>query len=424
MKKLWRDRRGNALIIAAGAMPLVFGAAGLASDTIQWTLWKRQLQRAADSAAIAGVYGLVQGQTKTDAVTRDLQYNSHLKTSPTVSYPSPASPYATDAMAVRVQLGFSKRLNFSSMFISSPPTITADATATIVPDGKYCVISLESGDVTGIDATGSTTVNLGCGGKTNSTSMSAAVATGSSLVKMTPVAAVGGIPASTHWGNGTVLQPFSLAQADPFINVPPPTPSGCQTFAAMVAANGGSKDFSTSRTSATSVYCIKETGGNPDFQVQGDVNLGKGTYVLDGTDLSMSATNASLTCSGCTIVLTSSTAATDPGSIGNVHITGGKLNLTSPEAGNTYAGIAIYQDRRATAYNDNIFNGNGASALEGALYFPNGDLTFAGTTGQSTSCLQLVGRRITFTGNSNIQNNCTGAGGGNSFEGKKVRLVA
>ena len=30
--------------------------AGLATDTIQWTLWKRQLQRAADSAAIAGVY--------------------------------------------------------------------------------------------------------------------------------------------------------------------------------------------------------------------------------------------------------------------------------------------------------------------------------------------------------------------------------
>ena len=53
-KKLWRDKRGNALVIAAAALPLVLGSVGLASDTIQWSLWKRQLQRTADSAALAG----------------------------------------------------------------------------------------------------------------------------------------------------------------------------------------------------------------------------------------------------------------------------------------------------------------------------------------------------------------------------------
>ena len=37
-----------------------------------------------------------------------------------------------------------------------------------------------------------------------------------------PIAAVGGIPASTHWGTGTVLQPFTLAQEDPFKDVPIP----------------------------------------------------------------------------------------------------------------------------------------------------------------------------------------------------------
>ncbi|QNP42759.1 Tad domain-containing protein [Sphingomonas daechungensis] len=54
IKRLWRDRRGNTLAIAGAALPLVLGSAGLASDTIQWTLWKRQIQRAADSAAYAG----------------------------------------------------------------------------------------------------------------------------------------------------------------------------------------------------------------------------------------------------------------------------------------------------------------------------------------------------------------------------------
>ena len=38
LKTLWRDRRGNALVIAGASLPLVIGSAGLASDTIQWAL--------------------------------------------------------------------------------------------------------------------------------------------------------------------------------------------------------------------------------------------------------------------------------------------------------------------------------------------------------------------------------------------------
>ena len=61
-KKLWSNDRGNALIIAGAALPMLVGAAGLATDTIQWALWKRQLQRAADSAALAGVHSIVQAE--------------------------------------------------------------------------------------------------------------------------------------------------------------------------------------------------------------------------------------------------------------------------------------------------------------------------------------------------------------------------
>src|ERR1044072_4746480 len=80
MKRLWKDNSGNALAIAAAAMPLLLGAAGLAADTIQWTLWKRELQRAADSAALAGVYDRVTkgNTTGTSAVVdHDLTINHH-----------------------------------------------------------------------------------------------------------------------------------------------------------------------------------------------------------------------------------------------------------------------------------------------------------------------------------------------------------
>jgi Flp pilus assembly protein TadG len=80
-RRLWKDRRGNALVIGAACLPLIVGAAGLASDTIQWTLWKRQLQRAADSAAIAGVYDRenASGGTSTTSatVTHDLSLHLH-----------------------------------------------------------------------------------------------------------------------------------------------------------------------------------------------------------------------------------------------------------------------------------------------------------------------------------------------------------
>lgn len=79
IKRLLKDKRGNSLVIAAAFLPVLMGSAGLATDTIQWALWKRELQRAADSAAIAGVYDRVQnggqtGQTVT-AVSKDLTLN-------------------------------------------------------------------------------------------------------------------------------------------------------------------------------------------------------------------------------------------------------------------------------------------------------------------------------------------------------------
>src|SRR6187549_2808405 len=89
-RKLWKDERGNALIIIGAALPLLVGSAGLATDTIQWSLWKRQLQRAADSAALAGVYTRLQTNTAdavNAAVTTDLAINNHVGIDLGTGYP-------------------------------------------------------------------------------------------------------------------------------------------------------------------------------------------------------------------------------------------------------------------------------------------------------------------------------------------------
>src|SRR5688572_19435405 len=163
-KRLYRDRRGNALILAALSMPLLLGSAGLATDTIQWALWKRQLQRAADSAAIAGVYDRQANEGATDntlvAVNHDLTINEHTNISLEAGYPIVS--YPADAGATRnqvdVQLAVKRPLSFSSMFMTSAPLIRATArAATIGSAGEFCVLSLQNNSKTGIQATGNAT---------------------------------------------------------------------------------------------------------------------------------------------------------------------------------------------------------------------------------------------------------------------------
>ena len=115
LRKLFKDRGGNALAIAAAAMPLLVGSAGLATDTIQWTLWKRQLQRAADSAAFAGAYASVQNAVVSSAVNRDLTENQKTGISLKSGYPKITYPSGTGyTSVVKVELAIEKKLSFSS----------------------------------------------------------------------------------------------------------------------------------------------------------------------------------------------------------------------------------------------------------------------------------------------------------------------
>lgn len=159
LKKLQRNERGNVLILAGFAMPLIIGSAGLAVDTVQWALTKRQLQRAADSAALAGVYATVQGasQTASQAVAYELNLSGNNPnsrnatglplTAANVAVSFPAAAAWTNP--VRVELTHNQVPAFSSMFLPQV-TIAAGATAATIRTGVYCVVSLVNTSTTGI----------------------------------------------------------------------------------------------------------------------------------------------------------------------------------------------------------------------------------------------------------------------------------
>jgi hypothetical protein len=109
------------------------------------------------------------------------------------------------------------------------------------------------------------------------------------------------------------------------------------------------------------------------------------------------------------------------------------LNLTAPGTASTgdtvqYRGLVMYQDRRAqSGTNANLqsrINGTSSSFFQGSFYFPSQEMVFNGTAGMTTNCLQLVSRRVTYSGNLNISNSCPANSGASAFTGKKVRLVA
>ena len=176
VKRLWRDKRGNALAIAGAALPLVVGSAGLASDTIQWALWKRQLQRAADSAAMAGVYAKAQGAARAQPprsprTSRSIRHTGIVAGEPAIRR-SPIRPPASWNHGVQVTLAVQKRLGFSSLFISAAPTITATATAAMVDDGEYLRRGArETRRPPASTIGGSADVDLGCGVISNSISV-------------------------------------------------------------------------------------------------------------------------------------------------------------------------------------------------------------------------------------------------------------
>lgn len=137
LRSLIADESGNVLAMTAVGLPLLFGCAALAVDTVQWAFAKRELQAAADAAAIAGVYALVQTGNMEAAVDGSLASNRKLDPKRAVSAERSPAPYGDDPFAVRVRIASPAGMTFARLFLSRAPTLDAEATATIVENGEF-----------------------------------------------------------------------------------------------------------------------------------------------------------------------------------------------------------------------------------------------------------------------------------------------
>lgn len=416
--RLFADQRGNVLVLAAAAMPMLVGSAAFALDTIQLALFNRQLQRAADSGAIAGARAVAQGADVPRAVRDDLEENQH---------PQLREP---ETVAVGARLGFDRtvhlalqsqvKLPFMSIFTNGPVALSAAATAALVDEGTFCVYSLHGGNQTGIDLDGTGTISFSCAIKTNSTSGEAVTVGGNSTISAPIIAAVGGLDGTRNrFGLGTRLQPYSAPEADPLASLPDPPANICQTEPQGRIVSGGDtgahmEGTSILRTRPGSDITLAP-GCYESLELLGTVRLQPGTYYVNGGDVVIGA-QAHLIGADVTLVMTGA-----GGDAGDFRVHGGsKLELSAPQTG-PYGGVLLYRDRRAARAEIQV-TGNSESSLEGAIYLPSSDITFTGHAGMDVQCLQLIGQIIRFRGTADLSNQCA-RGNTGGFRQTVVRLV-
>ncbi|QNN65335.1 hypothetical protein H9L12_01480 [Sphingomonas rhizophila] len=406
---LWRDDRGASLLVTAVALPVIVAALGLAIDVYQWTVTKRQIQQSADAAAIAGAYAAVQGadvdEAVSDAAAQSTDSDHDALVSATMSPPG----HDGDPFAVGVHIEKPGSLFFTSLFLSKPIAITADAVATVKETNDFCVYGLGSGEEPAIELRVNSTVEAECQLASNAEGPNSVTADPTATLKAARLLTFGGIAGGEL--SSSNARPFALRQKDPMreLVMPDIPTSGCPN--------------ATYNSDVSGVSIKPGCYGN--LIINGNVNLEPGNYVLNRGNL-LVGPNASVNCDGCTIFLTTDIPGEDNRSVGRVKVeAGATINLTAPRDGD-YSGVVMYQDRRASSDDKDQESEIGASStsrINGIVYFPNRPLKIAGDGSRTFECARLLGRRLVFEGRVIIARGCTSDTGKVVLNGAEVRLV-
>ncbi len=386
--------------------------AGLAVDVGNWYQFRREMQTAADAAALAGAYEKARGSnaaTRDAAALTEAERNGFVNTPPAelaVNNPPTSGPNSGNSLAVEAIINAPAVLYLSSLFLDQEPNVQVRGVARVEASGEACVLALDTAAAHAANFTGNSYSNfINCWVAANSTNSCAIEIQGSGILEVDSLWTSGGYCVS---GAGTLDEAFepvthSWPLPDPYAALTIPSVNGIPSLTACTA---GTTNFAvganTTVTMSPGTYCR-------GIDIRGTAEMLPGTYYIDRGDFIVNS-QAVVSCPTCddeqgvTIILTRTTS--DTSQIGQVRINGGAtVTLSAPEEG-PYEGVLFYQDRRAsnTVMQANQFNGGATMNLTGAMYFPRQEIEFSGNnTVNMPECTRIVGRLVTFTGTSGIQ---------------------
>lgn len=438
MRNLLRSRRGSVAFATVIALVPLIGAVALGAEAGSWYVTKQHAQNAADAAAYSGGLWLACSLSPTactaDALSMDYRgkqfasQNAFCNTGDGTAYPGrrcitlasgttqrvTITPQGTDA--VKATVSQTQPAYLAKLLGLSSVTIGATATAQVKILANPCVLSLSDP----LAFQGSTTVQAQkCGLSSNSTQSNSLNFTGNGL-DVSKAGSISGQGDCHDNGGGQCSKAITFAPA-----VPDPLSGLNAAMSTLTLASFSGKCPSAGNPAPTAygpttkcvndAFTFKSNGGSAGNYPLNGVYFFSGKLTIQSSTITGTATlillpGATLTINGGPVIqitALSAVASTQvPAALASVVDLMSKLLIYDPEQ---------------TGKNQTVtLSGNSASYFNGIAYFPKADVVYQGST-QSYTCVEVIAKGITLSGNSNFDNSGCPASG--KIQSQIVRLV-
>lgn len=403
LETLRQARRGSVAIQIGLMLTIIVGMSALGTE-ITFLMYKhRQMQSAADSAALGAATALATGHPadpvlEAQAIAASLGFVHGVdSTIIAVNRPPLTGVHTADTTAIEVVVSQPQFLTMVGLFREGLFSVGAHAVAVLGGTGNFCVLGLNTGAATGVSLSNGAVVNLTlCGLATDSTGSAALSVTGAAVLNAKSVSVSGNVSVT----NGGVInatdgvKTYQPNVPDPYAAVVRPSFSGCKYNNKSLGHSASTQYLSPG------VYCNGLVMTNDAVVV-----MNPGVYFIDRGSFNVGGA-VRLTGTGVTIVLTKSTGTNYATvTIGN----GANVTLSAPATGAT-AGLVFFGDRNAPLSKTSNFGGGASVNITGAIYMPTQTVTFSNGIANPSGCTQLIAGKIQFTGAANFKNNCTNTG--------------
>ncbi len=443
-----RNEDGSVLAYMV-VLPVLAGALAIGVETGELYRVKRQMQSAADDAALAGTIDSLAGATS--SIVADARYeaqrngftNGSGTVNVAVNVPPTSGPNVGTPNAVEVVITKTQNLTFGAVLNSwmgrtsngyaltarsvaaRTPSTSTPTTTTTTTNPVGCLVALTPNNEQGISISSFNNYSGDCAIMSNGTATGIGSNASISISNFNNfnLSGDGGI----IWTRGSLsaqsygsMTPApsaaktnqSTSIVDPYASLDTPAPGTCTytNYSPPAGAN---------LTLSPGTYCGGLIATN-----KSNVYFTAGTYYVANGDLLIQSDN-NVSCSNCTngagvtFVLTQTTGRNTD--IGGVSITSqNNVTLSAPNSG-TYQGVLFYQDRRVAAGTMNssskiftLASLNNAT-LSGAVYFPNNAINISSINNiggsSSTGCTIWIGRYLKFSSyNNNFKGGCAAYG--------------
>jgi Flp pilus assembly protein TadG len=409
-----KSERGNIAILFALVAPALIGAFGIGMETASWYQLQRDMQNAADEAAIAAsTNGTSSYNAEAAAVAANYGYtdganNVTVTSSNAASCPAGGNNCYSVTISLKQQLYLTPVVGYSgNTTVNGQPAVTLTASA-IATKGttprQYCVLALDTTG-TAFLANGVPFANLaGCNVYSNADMTCHGHNTNADI----------GDARLTNSGCGNIQNSNVTAVTDPYSGLASNIPANtCSSYPQEPAKKKDPPLPSSNQLSGTVSW-----SGNKilcgDVQLTADTTISSsaGVLVIENGQLDTNGYTLS-TASGSSLTMIFS--GTSSGSYTHAPTGGGTLDIQAPTSG-TWKGVAIYQDPGLTSGVDISAAGNSPTwDITGLVYLPHSSVTFSGAVNKSSngaSCFGLVVANITINGTGSILDHggCAAAG--------------